>query len=102
MEGIMEVIRTIRNLRAEMNVAASRRTRLMLLPGEGWQQALAEGDYRLTVEAGGLDDDPVSYSTGSYEGEALSLRSMPEAMALAFTHNGQTYTCTAYPTEVYP
>ena len=44
MEGIMEVIRTIRNLRAEMNVAASRRTRLMLLPGEGWQQALAEGE----------------------------------------------------------
>ncbi len=44
MEGIMEVIRTIRNLRAEMNVAASRRTRLMLLPGEGWQQALVEGE----------------------------------------------------------
>ena len=65
-------------------------------------QALAEGDYRLTVEAGGLDDDPVSYSTGSYEGETLSLTAMPEAMALAFTHNGQTYTCTAYPTEVHP
>ena len=65
-------------------------------------QALAEGDYRLTVEAGGLDDDPVSYSTGSYEGEALSLTAMPEAMTLAFTHNGQTYTCTAYPTEVHP
>ena len=31
----MEVIRTIRNLRAEMNVAAGKRTRLMLLPG-GW------------------------------------------------------------------
>ena len=44
MQGIMEVIRTIRNLRAEMNVAASRRTRLMLLPGEGWKQALAEGE----------------------------------------------------------
>ena len=43
MQGIMEVIRTIRNLRAEMNVAASKRTRLMLLPGEGWQEALAEG-----------------------------------------------------------
>lgn len=43
MEGIMEVIRTIRNLRAEMNVAANKRTRLMLLPGEGWAQALTEG-----------------------------------------------------------
>lgn len=43
MQGIMEVIRTIRNLRAEMNVAASKRTRLMLLPGEGWTEALTEG-----------------------------------------------------------
>ncbi len=44
MQGIMEMIRTIRNLRAEMNVAAGKRTRLMLLPGEGWNEALAGAD----------------------------------------------------------
>ena len=44
MQGIMEIIRTIRNLRSEMNVAPSKRTRLMLLPGEGWQETLAGGD----------------------------------------------------------
>ncbi len=35
MEGVMEVIRTIRNLRAEMNVAAGKRTHLYASPG-GW------------------------------------------------------------------
>ncbi len=44
MQGIMEIIRTIRNLRSEMNVAPSKRTRLMLLPGEGWGETLAGGD----------------------------------------------------------
>ena len=40
MEGIMEVIRAIRNLRTEMNVQAGKRTRLMLLPAEGWAETL--------------------------------------------------------------
>ena len=44
MQGIMEIIRTIRNLRSEMNVAPSKRTRLMLLPAEGWADTLQEGD----------------------------------------------------------
>ena len=44
MQGIMEIIRTIRNLRSEMNVAPSKRTRLMLLPAEGWAETLAGGD----------------------------------------------------------
>ena len=44
MERVMEIIRTIRNLRSEMNVAPSKRTRLMLLPGEGWQAALENGE----------------------------------------------------------
>ena len=44
MQGVMEVIRTIRNLRSEMNVTPSRRTRLMLLPGEGWEKALFSGE----------------------------------------------------------
>ena len=46
MEGVMEVIRTIRNLRAEMNVAAGKRTHLMLLPADGWAETLAHaGQY---------------------------------------------------------
>ena len=44
MQGIMEIIRTIRNLRSEMNVAPSKRTRLMLLPAEGWADTLRGGD----------------------------------------------------------
>ncbi|MBR6965936.1 MAG: valine--tRNA ligase [Clostridia bacterium] len=44
MQGIMEIIRTIRNLRSEMNVVPSKRTRLMLLPAEGWTETLSGGD----------------------------------------------------------
>ncbi len=44
MQGIMEIIRTIRNLWSEMNVAPSKRTRLMLLPGDGWSDTLQGGD----------------------------------------------------------
>ena len=43
MQAIMEIIRTIRNLRSEMNVAPSKKTRLMLLPGEGWSETLQAG-----------------------------------------------------------
>ena len=44
MQGIMEIIRSIRNLRSEMNVAPSRRTRLMLVPAEGWSDTLRGGE----------------------------------------------------------
>ncbi|MBR0266972.1 MAG: valine--tRNA ligase [Clostridia bacterium] len=44
MQGIMEIIRTIRNLRSEMNVAPSKRTRLMLLAADGWKDTLTGGD----------------------------------------------------------
>ena len=44
MQGVMEIIRTIRNLRSEMNVAPSKRTRLMLLPAEGWAETLRNGE----------------------------------------------------------
>ena len=44
MQGIMEIIRTIRNLRSEMNVAPSKRTRLMLLGGDGWDETLRGGE----------------------------------------------------------
>ena len=46
MPQYQEVIRTIRNLRAEMNVAAGKRTHLMLLPADGWAETLAHaGQY---------------------------------------------------------
>ena len=44
MQGVMEIIRSIRNLRSEMNVAPSKRTRLMLLPAEGWAETLRGGE----------------------------------------------------------
>ena len=44
MQGVMEIIRSIRNLRSEMNVAPSKRTRLMLLPAEGWRETLLSGE----------------------------------------------------------
>ncbi len=40
MQGVMDMIKTIRNLRSEMNVAAGKRTRLMLLPSDGWAETL--------------------------------------------------------------
>ncbi len=60
MQGIMEVIRTIRNLRAEMNVAASRRTRLMLLPGQGWSKALEEGEPYFKRLAGAAESQLIA------------------------------------------
>ncbi|MBR6186636.1 MAG: class I tRNA ligase family protein, partial [Clostridia bacterium] len=39
MEGIMEMIRAIRNLRAGMNVQPSHKARLMVRPADGWQDA---------------------------------------------------------------
>ena len=57
MQGIMEIIRTIRNLRSEMNVAPSKRTRLMLLPGDGWQETLAGGDGYFRRLAGASEVD---------------------------------------------
>ena len=44
MAGVMEIIRSIRNLRSEMNVAPSKRTHLMLLAAEGWKDALENGE----------------------------------------------------------
>ena len=60
MEGIMEVIRTIRNLRAEMNVAPSKRTRLMLVPGEGWHETLAHADVYFRRMAGASESEVIA------------------------------------------
>lgn len=65
-------------------------------------RALAEADYRFTVAPGTLDEDPVLASSGIYAGENMTLRAMPEAMAVSFAGWEQTYTCIAYPTEVRP
>ena len=51
---------------------------------------------------GTLDEDPVLASTGIYDGENMTLRAMPEAMAVSFADGERTYTCTALPKEVGP
>ena len=52
MEGLMEIIRTIRNLRAEMKVAPSKRTRVTLIPETGWEDALSGAEPYLQRLAG--------------------------------------------------
>ncbi len=52
MEGLMEIIRTIRNLRAEMKVAPAKRTHITLLPEAGWEEALAIAEPYLQRLAG--------------------------------------------------
>ncbi|MFH1879606.1 MAG: class I tRNA ligase family protein, partial [Bacillota bacterium] len=41
MEGIMDIIRAIRNLRAEMKVEHGKRTRIKLIAQSGWEDALS-------------------------------------------------------------
>jgi len=52
MEGIMEIVRTIRNMRAEMNVAPGRRASLILRPHDGWNEALSSAEGYFTRLAG--------------------------------------------------
>ncbi len=40
MGGVMDVIRAVRNLRAEMNVAVGKRAHLIVRPKDGWQHAM--------------------------------------------------------------
>ena len=57
MEGIMEIIRAVRNLRAEMNVQAGHKARLMVRPAAGWAEAIqgAEVFFRRMANASELD-----------------------------------------------
>jgi valyl-tRNA synthetase len=57
MEGVMEVIRAVRNLRAEMNVQPGRKATLILKPHAGWADALksAEGFFKRLANASGLE-----------------------------------------------
>lgn len=41
MEGIMDIIRSIRNLRAQMKVQIGKRTHITLIPETGWEEILA-------------------------------------------------------------
>jgi valyl-tRNA synthetase len=52
MQGVMDMIKTIRNLRAEMNVSAGKRTRLMLKPAEGWTETLSGAEQYFQRLAG--------------------------------------------------
>ena len=52
MEGLMDVIRTIRNLRAEMKVQPSKRTHITLLPEAGWEDVMASAEPYLQRLAG--------------------------------------------------
>jgi valyl-tRNA synthetase len=52
MEGLMEIIRAIRNLRAELKVAANRRTHVTLLCEPGWEDTLALAEPYLQRLAG--------------------------------------------------
>ena len=56
MEGIMDVIRAVRNLRAEMNVQPGRKATLMLKPHAGWAGVLknAEGYFKRLANASGV------------------------------------------------
>ena len=47
MEGIMDVIRAVRNLRAEMNVAVGKRAHLIVRPKAGWEAAMSGADEYL-------------------------------------------------------
>ena len=53
----MDVIRAVRNLRAEMNVQPGRKATLKLKPHEGWRDALisAEGYFKRLANASGLE-----------------------------------------------
>ncbi len=62
MNGLMDIIRAIRNLRAEMNVQAGKRTHIVLIPEAGWEATLSIAEpylqrlaYASEVALGGKD-----------------------------------------------
>ncbi len=69
MNGIMDIIRAVRNLRAEMNVQAGHKARLMVRPENGWAEAIqgAEIFFRRMANASELEllakDQAVSEKT---------------------------------------
>ena len=71
-------------------------------PGQDPAAVLEKAGYWVELEPGGLDEDSILASAGSYEGADLGLRAMPEALAVRFTYAGREYTCTALLEEVVP
>ena len=55
MQGIMDVINAVRNLRATMNVAPSRRARMIIRAKAGWRDTLEEGALYFKRLAGASD-----------------------------------------------
>ena len=52
MDGVIEMIRVIRNLRTEMNVGPSKRTRMMFVANQGWGETLTASDMYFRRLAG--------------------------------------------------
>ena len=79
MEGVMDVIRAVRNLRAEMNVSVGRRAHLIVRPKAGWEHAMAgAGEYfgRLAWASGMqllAQDEEAPAKTVSADSEAAEL-----------------------------
>ncbi len=57
MEGIMDMVRAIRNLRASMNVQAGHKARLMVRPAAGWEQTIsgAEGYFKRLANVSAME-----------------------------------------------
>ncbi|MBM6924435.1 M56 family metallopeptidase [Pseudoflavonifractor phocaeensis] len=70
--------------------------------GQDPAAVLDKASYWVEMSQGSLEDDHILASAGSYEGEDLGLRAMPEALAVRFTCEGREYTCTALLKEVVP
>ena len=62
MDGVIEMIRVIRNLRTEMNVAPSKRTRMMFVANEGWGETLAASDMYFRRLAGASETVVIAQS----------------------------------------
>ncbi len=57
MEGVMEIIRAVRNLRAEMNVAPGKKATLIIRPRDGWTGAIQGSElfFRRLASASALE-----------------------------------------------
>ena len=79
MEGIMEVIKGVRNLRAEMNVAVGKRAHLLIRPKSGWEEALGNASELFTRLAWASEvrilkaDDAITEKTVSCVSEAAEV-----------------------------
>ena len=71
MEGVMEMIRSIRNLRSSLNVQPGHRARLMVRPQKGWAEVLMaqEGAFRRLA---GVSSETLLASNEKPEGKIVS------------------------------